>query len=213
MRDERASARPLADMIAETRAQVEDVSRLPPREELVRGYRLIREIHRGGQGVVYLAHHAATDRNVALKVMRQGPLAGVGERARFEREIQILASIKHPNIVAIHDSGSERGNDFFVMDYIEGKSFDDWADQVVEQATDSSKSFIAVSSGGRGRIVRALIKIADAVAVAHQRGIIHRDIKPSNLRVDEHDQPFVLDFGLAKAVASGDTDDGAHQLT
>ena len=208
-----AAEKSLAEMIAETRAQVAGVSPLPsPSDDLVRGYRLVREIHRGGQGVVYLAHHAATHRDVALKVMRQGPLAGVGERARFEREIQILGSMKHPNIVAIHDSGCEHGNDFFVMDYIAGESFDGWADRVWSKRT-GDRSAIAAGSKPQERIVQAFIKTVEAVAVAHQRGIIHRDIKPSNIRVDANDEPFVLDFGLAKALATGETDDGAHHLT
>src|SRR5262249_23063444 len=84
------------------------------------GYEFIREIHRGGQGVVYLALHKSMQKKVAIKVMKEGPFAGPDDKARFDREVRILARLKHPNIVTIHDSGAAAGCEYFVMDYIEG---------------------------------------------------------------------------------------------
>src|ERR1041384_6574306 len=78
------------------------------------GYDLLTAIHRGGQGVVYEALQQATRRKVAIKVMKEGPLGGPAERARFEREIHILGQLKHPNIVTIHESGSVGGFSYFV---------------------------------------------------------------------------------------------------
>ena len=91
---------------------------------LLWGYDLIREIHPGGQGVVYQAVQQSTNRKVAIKVLREGPFAGLAEKARFEREIQILGQLQHPNIVTIHDSGSASGHFYFVMDYIRGQPLD-----------------------------------------------------------------------------------------
>src|SRR5262245_42604544 len=88
------------------------------------GYEIAREIHRGGQGVVYEAMQKSTRRRVALKVMREGPFGGLADRARFDREIEILASLKHPNIVTIHDSGEAAGSYYFVMNYVEGEPLD-----------------------------------------------------------------------------------------
>ncbi len=88
------------------------------------GYDLVREIHRGGQGVVYQAIQHSTNRKVAIKVLKEGPFAGPADKARFEREIQILGQLQHPNIVTIHDSGSEAGHFYFVMDYIRGQPLD-----------------------------------------------------------------------------------------
>ena len=90
------------------------------------GYAIVREIHRGGQGVVYQAIQKATKRKVAIKVMREGPFAGARDKARFEREVEILGQLNHPNIVAIHDSGMAAGSFYFVMDYISGQPLDVW---------------------------------------------------------------------------------------
>jgi tetratricopeptide (TPR) repeat protein/tRNA A-37 threonylcarbamoyl transferase component Bud32 len=195
------------DLIAQARRQVEQLDGSQPLEkQFLRGYELIREIHRGGQGVVYLAHHQATRRDVAVKLLREGPFAGTAERARFEREVHVLASIKHPHIVAIHDSGVACGCFYYVMDYIPGLPLDAWADHVRRSAEVTGRR----SSTGRERsrlerLIRPFIKISEAVNAAHRRGIIHRDLKPTNIRIGDDNEPFVLDFGLAK-LASSDAD-------
>lgn len=151
------------------------------------GYGIEHEIHRGGQGVVYAAVQRSTGRRVALKVLREGAFAGPLDRARFEREIQVLASLNHPGIVAIHDSGSAGGRFYFVMDLIVGQPLD-------------------VYLAGERRSVRETLElfwsVCEAVDAAHLRGIIHRDIKPGNVRIDATGKPYVLDFGLAKLVNS-----------
>ncbi len=79
-------------------------------------YEVVRELHRGGQGVVYLAVQRGTRRQVAIKMVREGPFASPSERRRFQREIEILGTLKHPNIVTIHDSGTVAGSSYYVMD-------------------------------------------------------------------------------------------------
>ncbi|MEP0844171.1 MAG: protein kinase [Phycisphaerae bacterium] len=157
------------------------------------GYTLLGEIHRGGQGVVYQAVQKATRRRVAIKVMREGPFAGPRDKARFEREVQVLAALNHSHIVTIHDSGIVEGRFYFVMDYIPGRPLD------------------AHLADGEARGVEELlalfVKVCDAVNAAHLRGVIHRDLKPGNIRVDPEGEPHVLDFGLAK-VAGGEVTDG-----
>lgn len=88
------------------------------------GYERVREIHRGGQGIVYEAVQASTGRTVAVKLMREGPFATAAERARFDREIQTLLQLDHPNIVAIYDTGVTAGCHYFVMDYVAGAPLD-----------------------------------------------------------------------------------------
>jgi tetratricopeptide (TPR) repeat protein/tRNA A-37 threonylcarbamoyl transferase component Bud32 len=151
------------------------------------GYQILKELHRGGQGVVYQAIQKSTKRKVALKVMREGPFATAAEEARFEREVQILGQLNHPNIVAIHDSGQAAGCHYFVMDYISGQPLDVW-----------------MASGERSveETLRLFAKICNAVNAAHLRGITHRDLKPSNIRVDDNGEPHILDFGLAKVAHS-----------
>lgn len=158
-------------------------SRLPPRKSFP-GYDVHREIHRGGQGVVCEALQRSTNRLVAIKVMLEGPFAGESSKLRFEREVQAVASLRHPNIVAIHDSGIAHGQHYFVMDLVRGKHLDAYVQFVRLPVRE---------------IVRSVTVVTRALAHAHGRGVIHRDLKPSNILVDEEGVPYVLDFGLAKS--------------
>ncbi|KAA0212762.1 MAG: serine/threonine protein kinase [Leptolyngbya sp. PLA3] len=153
------------------------------------GYRLLKEIHRGGQGVVYLAVQEATRRKVAIKVLREGPFASENDRSRFEREVQVLATLRHPHIVTVHDSGSCAGCFYFVMDYVAGLPLDRHVELhalTMEQRLDLMGT------------------ICEAVNAAHLRGVIHRDLKPGNIRIDPQGVPHVLDFGLAKLSGTED---------
>ncbi len=170
------------------------------RPDALPGYEIVREIHRGGQGVVYQALQKSTKRQVAIKFMREGAFATPADRARFEREVEILAQLNHPNIVTIHDSGSAAGHVYFVMDYIDGEPLDAWiAGGRLPEPLRPRPS--------RDELLRVFAVICDAVHAAHQRGIVHRDLKPSNIRMAADGQPHVLDFGLAKVsgVPTGDT--------
>src|SRR6188508_2631868 len=95
-----------------------------PAHDTFPGYEIIREIHRGGQGVVYQAIQKTTKRKVAIKIMHGGPFVGSKGRARFEREVAILAQLDHPNVVGVLDSGTSVGQAFYVMDYISGQTLD-----------------------------------------------------------------------------------------
>ncbi len=177
----------------------------PPRDAL-RGYEIVGEIHRGGQGVVYEAIQTTTRRRVAIKVMNQEPFSGRHSGARFEREVQILARLNHPNIVTIHDTGRTSDSDFFVMDYIEGESLDQWVSTAGGRSLESDdRRRLDKNAPGAHRTRSAIteilvlfVKVCNAVNAAHLRGVIHRDLKPGNVRVDSDGQPYVLDFGLAK---------------
>lgn len=157
-----------------------------PPSDSFSGYELLGEIHRGGQGVVYRAIQKSTRRTVAIKIMKEGPFAGPADRARFEREVQILGQFQHPRIVTIHDSGQASGCHFFVMDYIVGEPLD---------------AYMARARRSVDETLRLFAKICEAVNAAHLRGIIHRDLKPGNIRVDLVGEPHILDFGLAKLAA------------
>lgn len=160
----------------------------------IAGYTDVFEIQRGGQGIVYRAVQKSTNRTVAVKVLldRYGAMAMV--RRRFEREIDLIASLRHPSIVRVYDSGvSDDGRLFLVMDYIDGVPLDEYV------TGEKSHGFPSMGFGyAHENIVNLFITISRAISYAHQRGIIHRDLKPSNIRIDRDGVPHILDFGLAK---------------
>ena len=138
---------------------------------------------RGGMGVVYKARHRGLNRVVALKMLIAGAYAGSPERARFQREAEAIASLQHPNIVAIHDVGDHEGRPYFTMEYVEGGS--------LAQA-------LAGTPQPARRSAALLITLAEAVQAAHHAGIMHRDLKPSNILLTADGTPKVADFGLAR---------------
>jgi serine/threonine protein kinase len=150
----------------------------------IAGYEILKQIGRGGMGIVYKAVQSSTKRVVALKVLLEGPFATDVARKRFEREISLAAQLNHPNIIPIYDSGKFDGRMYYAMEHIFGLSLSD--------------HFRAHPLTIEQRI-RLFIKICHAISHAHQRGVIHRDLKPSNILVDGAGEPHILDFGLAKA--------------
>ncbi|MCK4340246.1 MAG: protein kinase [Phycisphaerae bacterium] len=163
----------------------------------IEGYLLKEEIHRGGQGIVYRAIQLGTKRQVALKVLLEGPFATQTTRQRFEREIELAASLRHPNIVTILDSGLSLGRYYFAMEYIDGVRLDRYLAQKRLSLEDTLILFE---------------RVCTAVNFAHQRGVIHRDLKPANILVDDEGEPHILDFGLAKPVHRADPSQSTIQV-
>ncbi|GJQ30807.1 MAG: hypothetical protein HBSAPP03_26910 [Phycisphaerae bacterium] len=159
------------------------------------GYEDLTEIKRGGQGVVFSGVQRSTRQRVAIKVLLGGALASPTARARFEREAELAASLRHPAIVRVYDrGGTTDGLAYLVMEFVDGQPLDE-----VLRATPAPRGTSAADEVERCRRVEMYAGIVDAVAHAHQRGVIHRDLKPSNVRIDLAGKPRVLDFGLAKA--------------
>lgn len=157
-------------------------------------YELLDEIARGGMGVVYRTRQISLNRIVAVKVLLFGRFASDTFVKRFRAEAEAAASLRHPNIVAIHDIGEHEGQRYFSMDFIEGRSLADLTRSGPLPARTAASY---------------LEKIALAIHYAHQQGVIHRDLKPSNVLIDPAGQPHVTDFGLAKRLA----DDGELTTT
>ncbi len=146
-------------------------------------YRILEQIGAGGMGVVYRARDERLDRTVAIKVLPPGLLADEDARRRFRQEALALARINHPNIATLHDTGSENGTDYLVMEDIPGTTLE----------AQSHAGLLPMRE-----VISLAIQIAEGLAAAHDRGIIHRDLKPGNLRLTPDGRVKILDFGLAR---------------
>ncbi|MEM6989977.1 MAG: serine/threonine-protein kinase [Myxococcota bacterium] len=149
-------------------------------------YQILLELGRGGMGVVFLAHDAMLDRDVAVKLLhpeRTLPAA----RDRLLREAKALGQLSHPNVASIYDVGVHDGAVYLVMEYVRGTTLREWV--------------VSTRPGWRA-IVRAYVQAATGLAAAHARDLVHRDIKPDNLLLDATGCVKVLDFGLARQAST-----------
>jgi tetratricopeptide (TPR) repeat protein len=186
----------------------------------VPGYEVLRELGRGGMGVVYLATQTGLGRRVALKMILAGPFAGADQRRRFRAEVEAVARLAHPHIVQIYEVGEAGGHPYCALEFVDGGCLADRLDGTPRPARAAAELVAAV---------------ADAVQAAHERGIIHRDLKPANILLQKKPEipnpksekgggtvsdfgfrisdfhPKVTDFGLAKRLddESGLTHSGA----
>ncbi|MGL4553854.1 MAG: serine/threonine-protein kinase, partial [Gemmataceae bacterium] len=148
----------------------------------VPGYRVEREIARGGMGRVLAARDLGLDRDVALKVLLPGANAD-----RFVRESKITARLPHPGIPPVHALGTlADGSPFLAMKLVAGHTLAD-----------------EMRAADRPRLLQAFAQVCQAVGFAHGRGVIHRDLKPANVMLGDYGEVHVMDWGLAKALAAG----------
>ena len=169
--------RPLSDeAVARLRAATDELDLSGTR------YRLLERVARGGMGVVYAAEDERLDRRVALKVL-DAPSANGDLANRLMREARVLARLEHPGIVPVHDVGTlADGRVFYTMKFVEGQRLD---------------KFLETVASTHDRL-RLFLRICDAVAFAHARGVLHRDLKPANIMVGPFGEVLVMDWGLAK---------------
>jgi serine/threonine protein kinase len=140
---------------------------------------------RGGMGAVYLAHQADLDRDVAIKLLPIESSADEPMVERFRREARTLARLKHPGIVSLHEAGvTTEGHFFFVMEYVKGRPLSE---------------LIHAGRLSTTQVIEIVREVCDALAYAHEQGVVHRDIKPSNILIDDQGHAHVADFGLARA--------------
>ncbi len=170
---------------------------LPPGSQFA-GYDIVRELGRGGMGVIYLARQRSANRLVALKLIRRDRLEHLtaAQRrewlTRFRTEGQAAARVADDRVVTVYEVGAHDGRPFYSMRYVEGRSLDE-----------------DVKAGPlpNRRAVLLMEQVARAVQAIHEQGVLHRDLKPANILVDARGRPYVTDFGLAK------WSEGADSLT
>jgi serine/threonine-protein kinase len=152
------------------------------------GYTVFGVLGSGGMGVVYKARHLKLRRDVAIKMLLTGDWAGPAELARFMREAQAIAALRHPHIIQVYDMGDLEGRPFFTMEYVDGGSLAQKLAGVPQPARDAAAMAAT---------------LADAVQFAHTNGIVHRDLKPANILLTADGTLKIGDFGLAASSASG----------
>jgi serine/threonine protein kinase/ligand-binding sensor domain-containing protein len=149
-------------------------------------YRVLEQVGRGGMATVYKAYQPAMDRYVAVKVLPAHFMQDPTFVERFEREARTIARLEHPHILPVHDYGkTSDGTTYIVMRYIEAGTLSD---------------LLRRGSLSLNKVIDLFSQIGDALAYAHEQGVIHRDMKPSNVLVDPRGQAFLTDFGLARMV-------------
>src|SRR5437899_2849524 len=162
-------------------------------------YEIRSPLGAGGMGEVYRARDSRLDRDVAVKVLPESLLEDGEALARFEREAKAVAALSHPNILAIHDFGRERGIAYAVMELLEGETL---------------RERIDAGAVPQRKALEYALQIAQGLAAAHDRGIVHRDLKPQNVFLTRDGLVKILDFGLAKSLTvSPATEDETKPLS
>jgi len=151
--------------------------------QTVSHYRILTRLGEGGMGVVYKAQDTRLNRPVAIKVLPPDALAQAERRQRFAQEAKAASALNHPNIVHIYAIESSAGQDYIVMEFVDGTTLDE---------------LLKTKSLPLDEALGYAVQLADALAAAHEAGIVHRDIKPGNVMLTGKGIVKVLDFGLAK---------------
>ena len=161
-------------------------------------YEIIAPLGAGGMGEVYRARDTRLKRDIAIKVLPDAVASSPERLARFEREATTVAGLNHPNIVVLYSIEEAQGSRFITMELVDGCSLDQ-----------------SVTPGGlpAARVVELGIAMADALAAAHEKGVVHRDLKPANVMLTKDGRVKVLDFGLAKLATSDSNTDLTQAAT
>lgn len=167
-------------------------------------YKIVSQLGAGGMGEVYLAHDTTLGRKIALKLLPAEFTRDTRRMRRFQQEARAASALNHPNIVTIHEVGEVDGRHFIATEFIDGETL---RQRLSGTPTGDSGSRTSGTSLKIGEILNIGIQTADALAAAHEAGILHRDIKPENIMVRRRDNYIkVLDFGLAKLTGEVDTE-------
>jgi eukaryotic-like serine/threonine-protein kinase len=159
--------------------------------KVIAQYKIVEALGQGGMGTVYKAHDTRLDRMVVLKLLSRDLIGSETARGRFMREARLASALDHPNICTTFEIQESEDTYYIAMQYIEGQSLK----KAINNKPMATTALISIT-----------MQVADALATAHDRGIIHRDIKPQNIMITPRGQAKVLDFGLAKSLKEKEKD-------
>ena len=154
--------------------------------QIISHYKILEKLGEGGMGVVYRAHDATLDRDVALKFLPHYLTSDPIEKERFYHEARAAAALTHANIAVVYEIGEHEGQLFIAMEYVEGKTLKDIVGANRDSPLPTSK------------ILDIAIQVCEGLSAAHEKGIVHRDIKSDNIMLTPKGQVKIMDFGLAK---------------
>lgn len=170
----------------------------PPLPTQIGPYKIVEQIGKGGMGEVYLAFDTVCLRNIALKKVRADLIEHKQIQKRFLKEAHITAKLTHPSIVPIYTIHKERGEIYYTMPFVEGKTLKKLlkeAKQMEKESPSAVHSFASISL-----LLRIFLSLCQAIAYAHKNGVLHRDIKPENVMIGKYGEVMILDWGLARLI-------------
>ncbi len=157
--------------------------------EYIDRFKVLRELGKGSQGVVYLASDPRLERNVAIKTLHRSSLLNQDRQERLLSEAKMVSKLQHPNIVPLYEAGQDHGLLYLVFEYVDGIS--------LKNQMRSIGPYVV------HRAIRLIIQILDGISCAHGNGVVHRDLSPSNIMIDKNGLPRIMDFGISVAIGKG----------
>ena len=154
-------------------------------------FKILNELGRGSQGVVYLASDPRLERNVAIKTLHKKFLLKGDNQERLLREAKTVSKLQHPNIIPLYEVGQDRDQLFLVFEYVDGIS--------LKEQIRKSGAFVV------HKAIKLMTQILDGISKAHEQGIVHRDLSPSNILIDNNGLPRIMDFGISVVVGKNDS--------
>lgn len=161
--------------------------------EKVARYHILREIARGGMGLIYAAYDTDLKREVAIKFLKDGPFSTQTEKERFVQEFQTAAGVQHPNIIPVYEVGKNAGELYYSMKLIRGETLRQILDGILNKATSYVQQY------RKAQLLRIFLSICNGIGFAHSKRVLHRDIKPENVMVGDFGEVVVMDWGLSYA--------------
>jgi eukaryotic-like serine/threonine-protein kinase len=170
-------------LISQNKTYLYDRMQIMSMPEYIDRFKVLSELGKGSQGIVYLASDPRLERNVAIKTIHRQPVLNQGRQERLLSEAKTVSKLQHPNIVPLYEAGQDHGILYLVFEYVDGIS--------LKSQMRSIGQYVVYKA------IRLMIQILDGISCAHDQSIVHRDLSPSNIMIDKNGLPRIMDFGIS----------------